>query len=269
VLGGGAIAAGLPLLIGAGIPISLLNIGTQAYTIYNARVRQQRVVHRVPVQRSPTGEELLIRRKHLSGATLEPGSDGDVGLWLKLDPKPYRHAWKKPASGWLEANTQPLHIAGEEARRVLTRAMSDYNAQGAKQDEVKRALKLIEDAGGPDAFARRAAESRAGITLQAARARKTKPYTMRQIAGTFKGEILPVEKHRNVFISPYEGGLPRIDALALEMALNEESERQALEGELASLEAAWREAEEIAHIADQLPDVPAPDRLRSGDQQQE
>jgi hypothetical protein len=39
------------------------------------------------------------------------------------------------------------------------------------------------------------------------------------------------------------------------MALTEESERRALEGELAALEAAWREAEEIAAIADALPDT--------------
>lgn len=45
---------------------------------------------------------------------------------------------------------------------------------------------------------------------------------------------------------------PREMRLALEMAANEESERRALEGELASLEAAWREAEEIAAIADDL-----------------
>jgi hypothetical protein len=37
------------------------------------------------------------------------------------------------------------------------------------------------------------------------------------------------------------------------MALQEEAERRALEGELAALEAAWREAEEIASIADSLP----------------
>jgi hypothetical protein len=36
------------------------------------------------------------------------------------------------------------------------------------------------------------------------------------------------------------------------MSVNEESERRALEGELAVLEAAWREAEEIAAIADDL-----------------
>ncbi len=40
--------------------------------------------------------------------------------------------------------------------------------------------------------------------------------------------------------------------LALEMAAHEESERRALEGELALLEEAWREAEEIASIADRL-----------------
>lgn len=36
------------------------------------------------------------------------------------------------------------------------------------------------------------------------------------------------------------------------MAVNEENERIALEGELALLELAWKEAEEIAAIADTL-----------------
>jgi hypothetical protein len=40
--------------------------------------------------------------------------------------------------------------------------------------------------------------------------------------------------------------------LALEMAAHEEHERRALEGELALLEAAWREAEEVARIADDM-----------------
>ena len=42
------------------------------------------------------------------------------------------------------------------------------------------------------------------------------------------------------------------DRLALEMVAHEESERRALEGELAELEADWREAEEVAAIADRL-----------------
>jgi hypothetical protein len=46
--------------------------------------------------------------------------------------------------------------------------------------------------------------------------------------------------------------VPLVDRLALEMAAHEESERRVLEGELEELEAAWREADEIATIADAL-----------------
>ncbi|HLM69260.1 MAG TPA: hypothetical protein VK358_17100, partial [Longimicrobium sp.] len=59
-------------------------------------------------------------------------------------------------------------------------------------------------------------------------------------------------------------GAPRmgIQALALEMALHEETERRAMDGELAALREMWRQAEEIAAIADALPVVPAPDPPR-------
>lgn len=50
----------------------------------------------------------------------------------------------------------------------------------------------------------------------------------------------------------YVKSMPRPTRLALEMALHEERERRALEGELWILEQAWREAEEIAGIADNL-----------------
>ena len=46
--------------------------------------------------------------------------------------------------------------------------------------------------------------------------------------------------------------MPQPTRLALEMALHEEQERRALEGELWRLEQAWREAEEIAAISDDL-----------------
>ena len=46
--------------------------------------------------------------------------------------------------------------------------------------------------------------------------------------------------------------LPVSVRLAIEMALHEDQERRALEGELAELEQAWREAEEIGAIADSL-----------------
>ena len=46
--------------------------------------------------------------------------------------------------------------------------------------------------------------------------------------------------------------LPARLRLALEMTLHEDDERRAMEGELAALEARWREADEIAKIADSL-----------------
>jgi hypothetical protein len=46
--------------------------------------------------------------------------------------------------------------------------------------------------------------------------------------------------------------LPPSHRLALEMAAHEETERRAMEGELAELERAWKAAEEIAGIADDM-----------------
>ena len=60
------------------------------------------------------------------------------------------------------------------------------------------------------------------------------------------------------------GGLPQDVRLALEMASHEDSERRALEGELSLLEDAWRQAEEIAAIADDL-FVPDATRARLSD----
>ena len=50
----------------------------------------------------------------------------------------------------------------------------------------------------------------------------------------------------------YVYNMPKPTRLALEMSLHEEQERRALEGELWILEQAWKEAEEIAAIADNL-----------------
>lgn len=45
---------------------------------------------------------------------------------------------------------------------------------------------------------------------------------------------------------------PAEQRLAVEMASNEEIERRAMEGELGLIERAWRDAEEVASIADSL-----------------
>ena len=74
------------------------------------------------------------------------------------------------------------------------------------------------------------------------------------------GEFLHEVAHRTGLGRKLQD-LPNASRLALEMATHEESERRAMQGELALLEAAWRQAEEIAKIADNLLVPPAVDEF--------
>ncbi len=113
-----------------------------------------------------------------------------------------------------------LQLTGEEALRAAGMLLPAVNRSGGKADAVRDAVALLE----------------------------TDPDPLRQFARS--ATIAPLDgkttaKHR---IS----ALPTPVRLALEMAAHEESERRALEGELATLEQAWRDAEEIAAIADDM-----------------
>jgi hypothetical protein len=116
-------------------------------------------------------------------------------------------------------------FANDAARAVLSRAMLMVNHEGASRGDVKKAVAALAEAPSAEAFIRDVARHRGVLGGQ-------------RVAGTTK--------------------LTPTGLRALEMALHEEQERRALDGELAALEAMWRQAEEIAAIADALPDVPAP-----------
>jgi hypothetical protein len=253
--GAAGVFLGLPLIIGAGTPLLMLNAGFQMYTAWQVGVQQKRVVMRLPADRSPTGGELVVRRQHLHDSVLARTERGEVAI--RLPSAHLLHPWKQPAPGWTAPGSEPLEIGGDDAKRLLARSMMDYNDRGAKQHDVEQALAAIVDAGGPDAFARKLAASGAAITRARARAPLAggSGPSLKQVVGTFRGEVMPVRKYRNLSGDDRPRMNP-IEALALEMALNEESERRALEGELAALEAAWREAEAIARIADALPGEP-------------
>jgi hypothetical protein len=98
------------------------------------------------------------------------------------------------------------------------------NRMAGSRRAVQEAVAAIEDAGHPEAYVARigAALPRSDVT-----------------AGMPKS-------HARL------QSLPVATRLALEMALHEEQERRALAGELVDLELAWREAEEIAAIADDM-----------------
>ncbi len=109
---------------------------------------------------------------------------------------------------------------GNEALRIAGLILPKVNRSGASTPRVESAVRDLERLGGPTAFVE------AGLWGHVAP------------AGAKRGGAL----HR----------LPVPTRLALEMALHEEAERQALAGELRRLEVAWKEAEEIAAIADRL-----------------
>jgi hypothetical protein len=122
-------------------------------------------------------------------------------------------------------------FADDAARAVLSRAMLMINHEGASRGEVKQAVAALADAPSAEAYIRAVARNRGVLGGQ-------------RMEGTKK--------------------LTPTGLRALEMALHEEQERRAMEGELAALEAMWRQAEEIAAIADALPNLPAPEPPRVG-----
>ena len=115
-------------------------------------------------------------------------------------------------------------VGGESAFRALGVFLAQANAFGGSRRQVSAAVERIGDAG--DAATFLGAASRLS----------------RRSGGRF------LSKFRSVGALQ----LTDIERLALEMALHEESERRVLEVELTHLAEAWRDAEEIAAIADAM-----------------
>ena len=115
----------------------------------------------------------------------------------------------------LPVGREVVHLTGDEAQRAAGYVLPAINWAGAEKHELAEAVRLIEDS------------------------RKAPSEFVHDVA---RQSGLGRRLHE----------LPNAARLALEMAAHEDSERRAMEGELALLEAAWRQAEEVAKIADNL-----------------
>jgi hypothetical protein len=115
-----------------------------------------------------------------------------------------------------------LIVTGESALAAAGKLLPAINVSGAMRSEVATAVSIVER------------EASVGSLFERYAGR---PSSLR-VPDATDGHIL--------------ANLPREVRLALEMAAHEDSERRALEGELATLEDAWRDAEEVAAIADDL-----------------
>jgi hypothetical protein len=257
VAGGGiAAAAGLPLLLTAGVPATIFFNSAQIVSAVARQRARRKVVQTIDATESPTGAPLIIRREHLYDALLE-GGENSGDLVLRLPPTIARRSGRE--SRYWDPDDAMLTLRGAPAQRTLARAMTDYNARGATQQDVEQALERMTAAGTADEYRRSLTENPLwlvrpeGSSMRRTRRKGPLFPTPRQILGTFRGEVLPINRKPALTFNDGRRPLNPIDALTLEMVLHEESERAALEGELTALETAWREAEEIAAIADSLP----------------
>lgn len=133
----------------------------------------------------------------------------------------------------LLSRKDPDSFEGDDATRAINALLPLVNGAGATAHRIREAVSRIESHGDPHRFiadsTERGSSTTAGALPTSGRRRKTR-------------RSGPGWIHK----------MPKPTRLALEMALHEEQERRALAGELAQLEQAWREAEEIAAIADNL-----------------
>lgn len=158
-----------------------------------------------------------VRRRHLAESSIAATDHGALSLDLRF-------------------KNGSARFTGPEAERIASIVLPKVNRFGGKQAEIADAVQQIEAAGDSERFLRHAS---------------------RQAQGAIKSMTAGVTprkaKSRQMEFNKYGlFSLPAPQRLALEMALHEEAERRALEGELAELETAWRDAEEVAAIADNL-----------------
>jgi hypothetical protein len=214
--GGGVAAIGALVAGGAAVGVSIGAFGWMLAQLGRNVVMgsPQSIVARV---RREEGSVMEVRRRHLAESAITTADDGSMALYLRF-------------------KNGSASFTGPEAERVASIVLPKVNRFGGKKAEVADAVRQIEDVGNSERYLRQASQSAAtlaksmteGVTARKAKARQ----------GQFNKYGLY--------------SLPSPHRLALEMALHEEAERRAFEGELVELERAWRDAEEIAEISDNL-----------------
>lgn len=166
-------------------------------------------------------ETLAINSLQLRYSYLGQGPDG--GLVLQLG-----------ASHGARAGA-PILVTGNDAVVALRKMLPGVNRMGGTRDHIQRAIEYVTREGTVERVLERIAANGAQLTR-------------RDEARGLTRQMLDHALARRTGLL----ALPTAISLALEIALHEDLERRALEGELRELELAWREAEEIAKIADGL-----------------
>jgi hypothetical protein len=217
IVGGGLAALGAVVSAGA---VAGVGIGGFAWLLARSGRAiiggdPESVVAKVRVD---SARVVQVRRRHLAETSIGRADDGSLAINLR-----FKHG--------------RATFVGREAQRVAAIVIPKVNRFGGRREDIADAVREIEQTGGADGYleqlaAMGAAYSTPGYGRGGGRRRQPSWSSDFAKQGLF--------------------GLPQAHRIALEMALHEEAERRAIEGELAELEHAWRDAEEIAGIADSL-----------------
>jgi hypothetical protein len=257
-----------------------------------ATVRAMRMLAANSRRRDPRAvvAELLLhlhgnRVLDVVGADAAQRVNGESPPLLSGDARPlavvrYRHllgaSLARPESGRPWALHVPhdhgvLHIEGDEGLRAAARMLAIINGTersrggGFSHELIESAVRKVEESAHADGYFNRvlaiALRCDWGRTdaappeepgTQAVERLEHAHSDVERLAFRLTGRTF--WGHGGIGSEPRTALLdvPLVDRLALEMAAHEEAERRALEGELSALAEAWREADEIATIADAL-----------------
>jgi hypothetical protein len=221
----GAGLAGMAALMWGGPALGLYT--GSAVTVMNLAFQggaqlfyRRKVIARVRVGEGERTERFSLARVHVARARLDWNG---TSCQLEL---PYMGGGERLSytMNGLRHLTASTTLHGEDVQRAATQILPHVNYGGAGRVTVRDAVKLLDEVGSVGRCFEVAArqDPEGGYTFS----RRTLPGSL--------------------------AALPASLRLALEMASHEESERRALEGELTELHAAWRDAEEIAKIADDM-----------------
>lgn len=162
---------------------------------------------------------LYVNAAFVDHAAIVKQPDAEGGWGIQVVARRGPHPVGRFAPGPPLFGDHRIVLRGANAEEAARRFLPRINKGGGRSKTVAEAVRVIEEVRNPDVLFRQVARPASGEGSWALKA----------------ASQLPAESR-----------------LALEMMVHEETERRALEGELAALEAQWKEAEEIAAIADEL-----------------
>jgi hypothetical protein len=134
-------------------------------------------------------------------------------------------SWDAPWILRVAHSTGQNDFIGADAAQVAGHLLANLNVDGGSRVQIREATNRIAHAGDAERYIRQS------------------------------GSLREYRRRKNtIFWNDDVGilGLTTTERLALEIAVHEDAERLAMQGELEALEDAWRDAEEIAAIADRM-----------------